>query len=45
VPFELSDEDFMVFARTAHEKDITFNQLVERALRSAIDNHSLKKEI
>jgi len=44
VPFELSDEDFMVFARTAHEKDITFNQLVERALRSAIDNHSLKKE-
>lgn len=44
VPFELSDEDFMLFARSAHEKDITFNQLVEVALRSAIDNHSFKKE-
>jgi len=44
VPFELSDEDFMVFAKTAHEKDITFNQLVEKALRAAIDNNSLKKE-
>ena len=45
VPFELSDEDFMLFARSAHEKDITFNQLVEVALRSAIDNHSFKKEV
>jgi len=45
VPFELSDKDFMVIARSAHEKDITFNQLVERALRAAINNHSLKKEI
>jgi len=33
-----------VFAKTAHEKDITFNQLVEKALRAAIDNNSLKKE-
>ena len=45
VPLDLTDEDFMVFARSAHEKDITFNQLVERALSAAINNHSVKKEI
>jgi hypothetical protein len=36
VPLELSDEDFMSFATLAHKKDVTFNQLIEQALRAAI---------
>jgi hypothetical protein len=37
VPMEFSDQELLTYMKLAHEQDITFNQLVERALREAID--------
>ena len=37
VPMEFSDEELLTYMKLAHEQDITFNQLVEQALREAID--------
>jgi hypothetical protein len=37
VPMDFSDEELFQYMKLAHEQDITFNQLVERALREAID--------
>jgi hypothetical protein len=37
VPMEFSDEELLQYMKLAHEQDITFNQLVERALREALD--------
>lgn len=39
VELELSDEEFMRYARHAHDNDITFNRLVENALRDFILQH------
>lgn len=39
VPVEFTDAEFATYARMAHEQDITLNQLIERALRNAIDMH------
>jgi hypothetical protein len=36
VPIDISDEDLLQYMKLAHERDITFNQLVEEALRHAI---------
>lgn len=36
VPVEFSDEELLKYMKLAHERDITFNQLVEEALREAI---------
>jgi hypothetical protein len=36
VPVDFSDEDLLQYMKMAHERDITFNQLVEEALRHAI---------
>jgi len=36
VPMEFSDEELLTYMKLAHERDITFNQLVEQALRHAI---------
>ncbi len=38
VPIELTDEELLEYMKLAHERDITFNQLVEEALRHAIDD-------
>jgi hypothetical protein len=38
VPIELPDEELFQLMRMAHERDITLNQLVEEALRLAIEN-------
>ena len=32
IPVELSDEEFLTIARMAHERDITFNKMVEAIL-------------
>ena len=45
VPVDFSDEELLKYMKLAHERDITFNQLVEEALRAAIEdikneNHS-----
>ena len=37
VPMDFSDEELLTYMKLAHEQDITFNQLDERALREAID--------
>ena len=37
IPMDFSDEELLTYMKLAHEQDITFNQLVERALREAID--------
>jgi hypothetical protein len=38
VPIELPDDELFQLMRMAHERDITLNQLVEEALRLAIEN-------
>jgi hypothetical protein len=39
VPVDFTDEELLTYMKLAHERDITFNQLVEEALRSAIEEH------
>ena len=39
VPVEFSDEDMLRYMKLAHERDITFNQLIEESLREIIDSH------
>jgi hypothetical protein len=41
VPVNFTDEELLVYMKQAHERDITFNQLVEEALRVAIDEYKL----
>ena len=41
VPVDFTDEELLVYMKLAHERDITFNQLVEEALRAAIDEYKL----
>ena len=37
VPVEFSDEDLLKYMKLAHERDITFNELITEALVEAID--------
>jgi hypothetical protein len=37
VPVDFSDEELLQYMKLAHERDITFNELVEEALRFAIE--------
>jgi hypothetical protein len=37
VQVDFSDEDLLQYMKIAHERDITFNQLIEEALRHAIE--------
>jgi hypothetical protein len=41
VPMDFSDEELLQYMKLAHEQDITFNQLVERALREALDREGI----
>ena len=41
VPVNFTDEELLTYMKLAHEHDITFNQLVEEALRAAIDEYKL----
>ena len=41
IQVDFSDEDLLTYMKLAHERDITFNQLVEEALRVAIEKHKL----
>jgi hypothetical protein len=40
VPVDLPDEDLLTYMKLAHEKDITFNQLIEQALIAAIEKYT-----
>ena len=37
VPVDFSDEELLQYMKIAHERDITFNELVEEALRNALE--------
>lgn len=37
IPIDLSDEELFEYMKMAHERDMTFNQFVEKALRTAIE--------
>ncbi len=37
VPVDFSDEELLQYMKLAHERDMTFNELVEEALRHAIE--------
>ena len=39
MPINFSDEELLRYMKAAHEKDMTFNQFVEEALRYAIDEY------
>lgn len=36
IPLELEDKDLLIFMKAAHERDMTFNQFIEEALRHAL---------
>lgn len=38
VPVNFTDDELLTYMKMAHERDITFNQLVEEALRAAIED-------
>lgn len=44
VPLELSDEDMLTYMKAAHERDMTFNQFVEEAIRQAVKDHERDPE-
>ena len=41
---ELSDEEFAQYARFAHDQDITFNRVVENALRDFMLQHNREQQ-
>jgi hypothetical protein len=45
VPIDIPDADLLEYMKIAHERDITFNQLVEIALEEAIDQYRMLNEI
>lgn len=44
IPINFSDEELFKYMKLAHEQDITLNQLVEKALRAAIDQEKALRE-
>jgi hypothetical protein len=39
VAVEFTDEELLTYMKMAHQRDMTFNQLVEEVLQAAIDEH------
>jgi hypothetical protein len=44
VPIDFTDEELLKYMKLAHERDMTFNQFVEEALRQAIEDHQRDPE-
>jgi hypothetical protein len=44
IPVDFTDEELLKYMKLAHDRDITFNQLVEEALREAIEEHKRNPE-
>lgn len=44
VPVVFSDEELLKYMKLAHERDITFNALIEEALRAAIEDYKRDPE-
>ena len=45
IPLDFSDEELLQYMKMAHDRDITFNELVEEALRQAIEQHSIEQQL
>lgn len=44
VPIDFTDEELLTYMKMAHERDMTFNQFVEQALRQYLDEYSRDPE-
>jgi len=44
VPVEFSDDELLKYMKMAHERDMTFNEFVEEALKEAIDHFQKNPE-
>lgn len=44
MPIDFTDEELLKYMKLAHERDMTFNQLIEEALRAAIEEHKQHPE-
>jgi hypothetical protein len=44
IAINLTDEELLKYMTLAHERDMTFNQFIEEALRSAIEEHKRDPE-
>ena len=45
VPVDFTDEELLTYMKMAHDRDMTFNQFVEEALKAAIDEFKLRDQI
>ena len=45
VQVEFSDDELLTYMKIAHDRDITFNQLVEIALQEAIDQYRMLNDL
>jgi hypothetical protein len=43
VPVDFSDEELLTYMKMAHDRDMTFNEFVEEALRNLINEHNRKE--
>lgn len=44
IPLEFTDEELLTYMKLAHDLDITFNQLVERAIKEAMEKYGVKND-
>lgn len=44
IPLDFTDEELLKYMTMAHERDMTFNQFVEEALKQAIEEHKRDPE-
>jgi hypothetical protein len=44
IPVDFTDEELLKYMKMAHERDITLNQLIEEALRAAIEDYKRNPE-
>jgi hypothetical protein len=44
IPVDFTDEELLKYMKLAHDRDITFNQFIEEALRAAIEEHKRDPE-
>ena len=45
VPIDIPDHELLQYMKMAHERDITFNELVDQALRHAIAQHGIEQAL
>ncbi len=44
IPVDFTDDELLKYMKMAHDRDMTFNQFIEEALRHAIDEHQRDPE-